>query len=82
MELVRLLRGVLLSTHDVEFKQKLFKKFVDSGLVTDIDDEKLEVVSAFALTQSLCGDSGDVHGFMLSIILPGIIKRKLPFFDR
>ena len=82
MDLVRILRGVLLSNHDVEFKQRLFNKFVESGVVTDIADDKLESVCAYALTQSLSADGEDVNGFMLSIILTGIIKRKSQFFDR
>ena len=82
MELVQLLRGVLLSNYNAEFKQRLFRKFVESGMVTDIDDDKLESVCAFALTQSLSSESEDANGFMLSIILTGIIQRKSQFFDR
>ena len=82
MDLVRLLRGVLLSDHNVEFKQNLLHKFVESGVVTDIDDDKLESVCAFALTQALSTETEDANGFMLSIILTGIIQRKSQFFDR
>ena len=81
MELVRLLRGVILSDHPLQLKQVLFKRIVDGGIGQDLPDDELEAICAFALSLSL--DNGDKQRReLLSIVLTKIVEKKAEFFDR